>query len=292
MTAIQPVFVPVPLHISQPQFKTYFLNNAPSNNPTYVNMANCNVLPPSNNNVSLWNWNTPTKVSPTNIPQFNSQIQNASACATPIISPSTSITPRSMTPKIKPNHQHFSFPTTTLPTYDLPNLLLPHVQTGAPYVPPSSGKNLPQIVPENDTATPSLPLSSSRTQQKKKTYKAFQCLTCSKRFARKGNLQEHERLHAATIEEKRPFKCTKCLKRFTQLHTLTDHFRTHTGEKPFKCDICGKAFSVKNNMKVHRLIHSGEKPYACVFCSKKFKSFSGLNGHKKRLHEDKLSCPS
>ena len=59
-----------------------------------------------------------------------------------------------------------------------------------------------------------------------KTDKVFKCDMCDYRCSRKGNLQEHHRIHS--------------------------------GDKPYKCDMCDYRCSVKGKLQKHQRKHSSD----------------------------------
>jgi hypothetical protein len=82
----------------------------------------------------------------------------------------------------------------------------------------------------------------------------FQCSfpDCGKRFARKDQLDGHERVHSGA----RPIECrfAGCGRRFRDFPTRLKHERrAHTGERPYACPYpnCGAAFVTSDEMKDH-----------------------------------------
>lgn len=142
--------------------------------------------------------------------------------------------------------------------------------------------------------------------------KVYICNVCGKSFARKPELDDHDRTHTG----ERPFKCDLCPLAFAQRSNLNTHKKithynektheceecgrlfkrkrilyyhrlsAHTTERPHKCDICGSAFIYPEHYKKHMLIHSGHKPYACEICGKSFTSRDNRNSHR-FVHSDK-----
>ncbi|XP_032064373.1 zinc finger protein 420-like [Thamnophis elegans] len=129
-------------------------------------------------------------------------------------------------------------------------------------------------------------------------------MECGKTFARRSQLNKHNRSHA---EEKphnckdhgnwfrticsldlhqmihtrqKVFKCVQCGKGFQRNCDLTIHKRTHTGEKPYKCPECGKDFARSSNLNSHKKIHTAKKPYSCKECGKWLKTKCSLIRHE------------
>ncbi|CAI2377359.1 unnamed protein product [Moneuplotes crassus] len=75
---------------------------------------------------------------------------------------------------------------------------------------------------------------------------------CGLEFFNTENFIEHASVHTF----KKPYKCSKCLERFAQKGNLKRHMKIHrrTGrsDKKFRCNICHKMYSTKFNMKVHK----------------------------------------
>ena len=82
------------------------------------------------------------------------------------------------------------------------------------------------------------------------------------------------------------FECLTCGKKFVTSEHLRGHIRSHTGEKPFKCKICGKSFSLRGNVSTHMKLHLGYKPHQCLPCNKSFTQKTTLLNHmKSRRHK-------
>lgn len=60
----------------------------------------------------------------------------------------------------------------------------------------------------------------------------------------------------------KPYSCSTCGKRFARGGQLSQHNVTHTGIKRHKCDQCGSKFSCLANLKIHlKVFLSSEKLY-------------------------------
>ena len=94
--------------------------------------------------------------------------------------------------------------------------------------------------------------------------KLFKCKVCDKKFSRKGNLNQHMKIH----DESKAFKCDVCLKLFAAKSLLKLHYRTHTGEKPFACEICDRKFARKSDLVRHKATHRDDNLLVAVFVQK------------------------
>lgn len=106
--------------------------------------------------------------------------------------------------------------------------------------------------------------------------KAFECISCKKRFRLLKNLRAHERLHTG----KGLLQCEICDKTFSQNYNLNVHLRTHKASRPHKCEYCDKCFVQKGNLAEHLRIHTKIKPFECKICGKRFSQSSHLKNHE------------
>uniref|UniRef100_A0A3B4G659 Zinc finger protein 236 n=1 Tax=Pundamilia nyererei TaxID=303518 RepID=A0A3B4G659_9CICH len=115
------------------------------------------------------------------------------------------------------------------------------------------------------------------------------CSLCRKAFKRATHLklQEHKRVHqpgpSPSSQKPRVFSCSSCVKAFAKRSQLERHNRTHT-ERPFKCTQCDKAFNQKSALQVHMVKHTGKKPFKCEVCNIRFTQKSNMKHHMKRSH--------
>ncbi|GAA6234021.1 zinc finger protein 14-like [Lates japonicus] len=110
-----------------------------------------------------------------------------------------------------------------------------------------------------------------RHQQNKKLY---QCAACKKCYTKPGLLNDHEKVHTASVT---PRICETCGKSFKSLAYLILHQSKHRERQPSVCSYCGKQFSTKDCLRAHMVRHTGG--YPCPVCGKKFYQKTYLKWH-------------
>ncbi|XP_039999616.1 zinc finger protein 585A-like [Xiphias gladius] len=110
-----------------------------------------------------------------------------------------------------------------------------------------------------------------RHQQNKKLY---QCAACKKCYTKPGLLNDHEKVHTASVT---PRICETCGKGFKSLAYLILHQSKHRERQPSVCSYCGKQFSTKDCLRAHMVRHTGG--YPCPVCGKKFYQKTYLKWH-------------
>ncbi|XP_071348954.1 zinc finger protein 665-like isoform X2 [Trachinotus anak] len=110
-----------------------------------------------------------------------------------------------------------------------------------------------------------------RHQQNKTLY---QCAACKKCYTKPGLLNDHEKVHSASVT---PRICETCGKSFKSLAYLILHQSKHREQQPNVCSHCGKQFSTKDCLRAHMVRHTGG--YPCPVCGKKFYQKTYLKWH-------------
>lgn len=115
----------------------------------------------------------------------------------------------------------------------------------------------------------------------------FECMECSAKFLKKGNLMSHMAIHAKNREF---YCCEICGKQVVDLNL---HLKTHSSSKPYQCSECPASFrssvSINDHIRKHR---ESPKKLTCSFCELVLFSNLELTRHltkcTKRVSEDVL----
>ncbi|XP_072219758.1 uncharacterized protein [Leuresthes tenuis] len=110
--------------------------------------------------------------------------------------------------------------------------------------------------------------------QHQRNKKLYQCTVCQKCYVKPGQLNNHNKVHAASAS---PRVCETCGKSFQCLAQLNLHKRVHKDRPPYLCSYCGKRCSTKDYLRTHTLRHTGGLP--CPVCGKKFYQKAYLKWH-------------
>ncbi|KAH1003323.1 hypothetical protein HUJ05_011250 [Dendroctonus ponderosae] len=117
----------------------------------------------------------------------------------------------------------------------------------------------------------------------------YECKVCYARFARKSNLQNHQKNHervqaaprkAATDPDDRAFLCSTCGTGFNRRFTLQQHMLIHSG-KINRCPEPGCSYIARKKYELdeHQRIHSSERLYGCDLCEYRSKTKKLLRRH-------------
>ena len=117
--------------------------------------------------------------------------------------------------------------------------------------------------------------------------KEFKCQYCDKAFSRKWYLPIHEATHTQSPSHAKPsHQCSICSKMLGTKHALKQHIARHKGDKPHQCCYCHKRFVAARDLIMHERTHTGEKPFKCKTCDYACSDPSSLVKHE-RIHTGK-----
>lgn len=136
----------------------------------------------------------------------------------------------------------------------------------------------------------------------------FKCKQCTKKFATKIALEEHETTHLLCSQCPRRFQSLSQLKRHEETHTnmgylcpkcglklntkqtLKTHMLVHEDARKYMCQHCSKTFKRVQALSQHLLVHTGLRPHVCPFCGKTFTNRSNLKSHKRSQHPEETAA--
>ncbi|VEN40115.1 unnamed protein product [Callosobruchus maculatus] len=84
----------------------------------------------------------------------------------------------------------------------------------------------------------------------------------------------------------RPYECEVCQKRFARGGQLIQHQRTHTGKKPYICKVCDSSFTCSANLKLDMNRHLDIRNFVCDVCGKSFFRMDALRKHLNCYHKN------
>ena len=106
----------------------------------------------------------------------------------------------------------------------------------------------------------------------------FMCLTCSREFFQKYQLENHKNVHDPDKE----FRCSypRCSHTYRSHGEYNHHCRSHCGEyADFKCKDCNKTYTGKKSLDQHMVLHTEVLKEVCKKCGKRFHWRSSLRVH-------------
>ncbi|KAL4630516.1 zinc finger protein 39-like [Arapaima gigas] len=89
--------------------------------------------------------------------------------------------------------------------------------------------------------------------------KPYRCLTCSRSFRTRSQLNRHNLICSHTDVPSSPLKlqqCEHCKYSTTSLYNLRVHNRIHTDERPYKCVKCEAEFRTQSHLHRHERSHA------------------------------------
>ena len=103
------------------------------------------------------------------------------------------------------------------------------------------------------------------------------CVTCSRNFSTKGELQRHYQEE----HESKKSKCSKCPKSFSSKYSLKQHYKVEHEGKRYKCteSECKEEFKRKDQRDFHVMKHKGQSKFQCPVCKMGFFQKHHFQGH-------------
>lgn len=112
------------------------------------------------------------------------------------------------------------------------------------------------------------------------------CMFCPKKFRRPSDLLRHIRIHT----KEKPYECpiADCRRRFAIKGTLNVHMRVHENTKlRHTCPTCSRKFSSTTTLDIHCLAaHDGVLGFKCKHCQASFSQSQPLKVHLRHQHSD------
>jgi len=119
------------------------------------------------------------------------------------------------------------------------------------------------------------------------------CRKCHKEFETSEDLQVHMKIHDQEKPSKPLEKCDKCDKQFYSKGSLKAHINNAHNNIKFTCDLCHVSFAFATGLQRHKKkLHEGIRyHFQCSKCEKGYQTYSNLEWHMKTQHQGlKLKC--
>lgn len=122
----------------------------------------------------------------------------------------------------------------------------------------------------------------------------YSCNFCFKILQSKATYKVHENncsMNPENLDKVKSKTCKSCKAEFNTKKELNDHFSKEHEPKPeqlpgnFECEYCSKHFRSYDILMQHRQIHLEEKKFCCTACDRTFTLRRYLKDHLRRFHK-------